>query len=281
MGYVDKVLADNEAVVYRTRQHGVVLLRDAGAMLFVFVVFLAIGLLILLPRLDEAGNEIRFVVGVITLGSVLLPAFVIIRTLQRGARGRKLIERVWRSITILLVGLVAAIMLMFTPDFRPIGWLAIAISVLPLLEIIRVVAEWRAEQYIITTHRVVQVEGITDKHIRDSALEKVNDVELDQSFLGRIFRFGSVEIITGSDIGVNQFHLIKHPVRFKRAMLNAKEKLGSREHAQETEPTDAEPTAPERSIVPDLIADLARLYEAGILSEEEYQTKKKDLLARL
>jgi hypothetical protein len=281
MGYAEKVLADNEAVVYRTRQHGFVLLRDAGAMFFVFVVFVAIGLLILLPRVDEAGNEIRFVVGVITLGSVLLPAFVIIRTLQGGARGREFIERAWRSIIILLLGLVAAIVLMFTPDFRPVGWLAIAISVLPLFEIIRVVAEWQAEQYIITTHRVVQVEGVTDKHIRDSALEKVNDVELDQSFLGRIFRFGSVEIITGSDIGVNHFHLIKHPVRFKRAMLNAKEQLGSRERVQKTAPADEEPTTPELPNVPDLIADLARLYEAGILSEEEYQTKKQDLLARL
>jgi hypothetical protein len=281
MGYVEKVLADNESVVYRTRQHVVVLLRGAGAMLFVLVVFLAIGLLILLPSTDEAGNEIRFVVGVITLGSVVLPAFVIIRRLQGGARGRALLERAWRSIAILLVGLLAAIVLMFLPDFRPIGFLAIAISFLPLLEIIRVILEWQAEQYIITTHRVVQVEGVTDKHIRDSALEKVNDVELDQSFLGRLLRFGSVEIITGSDIGVNRFHLIRDPVRFKRAMLNAKAQMSSREYAQAEEPGEEKRAMSQQEAIPDLIADLAKLYEAGVLSEEEYQSKKRDLLARL
>lgn len=281
MAYVDKVLADNERVVYRARQHPAVLVRRAGAMAFAFLVFLAIGLAILLPPTDDAGNEIRFWVGVVALGSLILPAVAIIRTLMAGTRGRELVTQIWRPALVGGLILAAALFLMFRPDRPPLGWVAIVISLLPLLLVAQVVLQWRAKQYFITTRRVVEVEGITDKHIRDSALEKVNDVELDQSLLGRLLGWGHVEIITGSDIGVDEFYMIRKPMQFKRAMLNAKENLG-------TKPVSPQPGAREmdqaellRSEIPELIAELALLHKEGALSDEEFEAKKRELLSRL
>jgi hypothetical protein len=140
----------------------------------------------------------------------------------------------------------------------------------------------------------MQVSGTINKRVSDSALEKVNDVELRQSIVGRMLGYGTVSIITGSDIGVNRFRRISNPVRFKREMLNAKE--GLHEEAPAAEPEKVPPAGPADAAIedaapvigagaaadiPDLIAELDELRQQGILSEEEFQAKKKELLDRL
>jgi uncharacterized membrane protein YdbT with pleckstrin-like domain len=61
---------------------------------------------------------------------------------------------------------------------------------------------WSHHQYIVTNWRVLQISGIFNKNVIDSSLEKVNDVKMTQSFFGRIFNYGNVEILTASELGV-------------------------------------------------------------------------------
>jgi hypothetical protein len=114
---------------------------------------------------------------------------------------------------------------------------------------------------------------VLDKDVVDSSLEKVNDVKMSQSFLGRMFGYGDIEILTASELGVNLFHEIANPVEFKTAMLNAKEKMGFEEMG-----TAAVRIAED---IPSMIEKLDSLRERGILSEEEFQKKKAELLAKL
>jgi hypothetical protein len=285
MGYVEKLLSDNERIVYGTRQHLIVLLEKLAALLFAAAVFLALGLTVLLARDDPGGDKVRFVVGVIALGSLVLPLYVIVSTWWEGLQGREFLSRIWRSVLAGLLILVVALFLMLKPDFRAVGIVALIVAVVPLFEAVRIFADWLYERYIITNRRVMEVKGIINKHVRDSALEKVNDVELDQSVVGRVLGYGTVQIITGSDIGMNMFRRISNPVRFKREMLNAKERLSD-------EPTPGGPSeeAPAAAVaatgvaesrVSDLLIELDELRQKGILSEEEFQAKKKELLARL
>jgi hypothetical protein len=286
MGYVEDVLGDNEQILHRTHQHLIVLGERMGALLFTMAVFLAVGLVILLAPRDESGNEVRFIVGLIALGSLILPVGDIISTWMREFRGQELWSRIWRSVLAGVLILVAALLLLLNSDSRLIGWLAVILAVVPCVEVVRIFLDWSNEQYIITNRRVMEVRGIINKHVRDSALEKVNDVELDQSVLGRLMNYGTVQIITGSDIGVNMFRRIASPVRFKRTMLNAKEQLQAGEGFDGDLKTAAKPAAgdgeePAAANIPDLIEELADLRQRGILSEEEFQAKKRELLQRL
>jgi len=164
------------------------------------------------------------------------------------------------------------------------------VAIVPAVELARIFLDWLNERYIITNRRVVETKGIVNKHVRDSALEKVNDVELDQSIVGRLLGYGTVQIITGSDIGMNVFHRISNPVRFKRAMLNAKEGLQATRpedvvsfgtDVQAAQPGVTEPESAAAANIPDMLVELAELRQKGILSEDEFQAKKKELLARL
>ena len=142
----------------------------------------------------------------------------------------------------------------------------------PLLSALRDILIWSNHEYLVTNRRVIQISGIFNKNVVDSSLEKVNDVKMSQSFFGRMFDYGDVEILTASEIGVNLFRRIGDPVKFKTAMLNAKEKLGFAEagaHVQRA------------GDIPALITELDELRKKGIVTEAEFQKKKAELLAKM
>jgi uncharacterized membrane protein YdbT with pleckstrin-like domain len=149
---------------------------------------------------------------------------------------------------------------------------AFFLLLIPLGIMLRDILVWYNRQYIVTNRRVIQIFGIFDKSVVDSSLEKVNDVKMVQSFFGRLFDYGDVEILTASEMGVNLFQRIGDPVKFKTAMLNAKEKLGyegTGTHAQKADD------------IPTMIAELDDLRKKGIVTDEEFKAKKKDLLAKM
>lgn len=279
MGYLKSILSDRERVVHTTHQHFIALMEQLLGALFAFLVFLGLGLSVLLAAEGDGGDRVRFVIGLVALGSLILPVYRVIRTWGRGLRGQDFLVGVWRAAVGGLAILAFALYMMLRPDLRYGGWVAIVLALLPLAEVVRRVLAWANERYVITNRRVMEVKGIINKHVRDSALEKVNDVDLKQSVVGRMMGYGSVQIITGSDIGVNMFRRISNPVGFKRAMLNAKEQLGTDSELRAAGSV-LDSTA-DADTIPALIEDLDRLRKHGVLSEDEFQTKKAELLARL
>ncbi len=153
-------------------------------------------------------------------------------------------------------------------------WFFALLLLLPLLSILRDTLIWTNKQYVITNHRVIQVSGIINKDVTDSALEKVNDVKLVQSFWGRLLGFGNIHIMTASELGINLFSRIANPVRFKTTMLDAKEK-------EESEIGELISAGIKTAGIPDMILKLAELKEKGLLSEEEFQAKKTILLEQI
>src|ERR1700693_5396989 len=86
---------------------------------------------------------------------------------------------------------------------------------------------WRNQEFLVTTRRLIKAEGIFNKDMTDSSLEKINDAHLTQSWLGRIFDFGTLDIMTAADesASIQDYVMLADPVRFKIAMLNQKERL--------------------------------------------------------
>ena len=158
-------------------------------------------------------------------------------------------------------------------SFYPMAIYGLILVLVPLIGILSDFLVWQNKAYIVTTYRVIQTSGVFSKDVVDSSLEKVNDVKLSQSFFGRLFGFGDIEILTASELGVNLFHEIADPVGFKTTMLNAKERLGF-EHEAGLEGH----AAPD---IPSLIARLDDLRKKGVLSEAEFQAKKAELLAKM
>jgi hypothetical protein len=173
------------------------------------------------------------------------------------------------------------------------------------------------QEYVLTNRRVIKVEGVFNRSSTDSSLEKINDAVLTQSLFGRMFGFGDLTVLTASESAIDRMKMIRNPVAFKKAMLDAKheaeveiERAGwapsppIREPGPSaggpsgppTEPVSGIPApaaataAPAASTVPGSVdpeevtrtlASLADLRDRGAISPEEYEAKKAELLGRL
>jgi uncharacterized membrane protein YdbT with pleckstrin-like domain len=177
------------------------------------------------------------------------------------------------EIVLIIALIIAAIVLLPLVAF-PVAPLGFILVLVPLAGMVRDSLIWYNRQYIVTNRRVIQTSGVFSKDVVDSSLEKVNDVKLSQSFWGRLFDYGDIEILTASEIGANVFRSIGEPIKFKTAMLNAKERLGFDHEAG----MESHSVAPD---IPALIARLDDLRKKGIISEGEFQQKKAELLAKM
>ncbi len=171
------------------------------------------------------------------------------------------------TITLLLIAAVSV-----ATFFFPLAAFGFVLVIVPLISMLRDILIWNNHEYLVTNRRVIQISGIFNKNVVDSSLEKVNDVKMTQSFWGRLFDYGDVEILTASEIGVNLFKRIGDPIKFKTAMLNAKEKLGYEGTGTHAQPADD---------VPAMIAQLDELRKKGIVTEAEFQAKKAELLKKM
>jgi uncharacterized membrane protein YdbT with pleckstrin-like domain len=218
MGYLERLMGENEVAVFKTRQHWLVIFWG-------LVIHSIISLLI--------------VIGVVL------------------------------AVTVTHVALWVAL---------PIGLLLL---LFPVWRLSLTLLHWWNEVYVVTNRRVIQLEGIFNKHSIDSSLEKVNDVVLEQSFTGRMMDYGNVEILTASEVGVNRFDMVARPVKFKTEMLNQKEKLGEPDEYAGRAKKVLTGEAPSTGDVPELIAELDELRKKGIISEAEFQKKKEELLKKI
>jgi hypothetical protein len=131
-----------------------------------------------------------------------------------------------------VVALVIAIFLLFISGnlgqgaVRDIlGWAIVIIVIGGLAYLGWESLRWTNREFVVTTRRVLQMEGVINKKVADSSLEKINDAILTQSLFGRMFGYGDLEILTASESGISRLKKLREADDFKRAMLEAKHEL--------------------------------------------------------
>ena len=77
--------------------------------------------------------------------------------------------------------------------------IALVALIVSLARIALKVWSWRNQEWFVTTRRLIKAEGIFNKDMADSGLEKINDAHLTQSWIGRIFDFGTLDILTAAE----------------------------------------------------------------------------------
>jgi uncharacterized membrane protein YdbT with pleckstrin-like domain len=173
------------------------------------------------------------------------------------------------ELLLIIVTIIAVTMVMIYWLPQPIAYTGYLLLLIPLSSLVRDVLIWYSHKYVVTSHRVIQIFGLFNKNVTDSSLEKVNDVKMEQSFFGRLFNFGDIEILTASELGINRFTFIGNPVGFKTAMINAKHTLDKGEKPS---------TAQAVMDVPRLLKELDELCRQRVITPEEFAEKKTKLL---
>lgn len=201
----------------------------------------------------------------------------------------------------LLVWVIGALAIIYIPEIDGVdvglffGLAVVVGGLIPLfIGVYRIIFWWR-EQYYITSYRIIQVEGMMNRRTFDSALEKVNDVIMSQSIFGRMFNYGSINIVTGSDAAINDIAGVSNPYEFKRMLMEAKMEFGNRglnddgfrsspvrqpqdnmREADTNRLPDVNATTTEQDQSRAIIA-LTELRNSGVLTDAEFSEKLRKL----
>ena len=180
----------------------------------------------------------------------------------------------------IFVWLIAAVLLIWLAgNLGFIGTLVLALY--PMYKYIN----WKNNLWCITTLRVVDESGFFSRYSKESPLEKINNVEYDQSIVARIFGYGNVDIQTAAELGETTYELIHHPKLLKDTITQAQEEYKKAQiNRQASQLADAisRSTAaavlPSQQMIADELQKLFKLYQQGGITQEEYQVQKNKLM---
>lgn len=144
----------------------------------------------------------------------------------------------------------------------------IVLAVLPFLR-------WLYTLFVLTTDRLITRTGIVAKRSKEIPLERINDVAFTQSVFERMVGAGSLLIESAGERGQERITDVRHPEQvqlqiYKEAEENSNRMMRGGAPAQHAAPS-----------VPEQIEALARLREQGVLTQDEFEAKKQDLLKRI
>jgi hypothetical protein len=165
--------------------------------------------------------------------------------------------------------------------------------------------QWWVEDYAVTNQKVMKVAGLLRKRTSGAALEKINDVILEQGPLGRMLGYGTLKVATASDSTDLVYETMRSPAEFRRAMLDQKMEFEQADARQISEavraagaagpavatpvapappvtvPAPVAPAAPAAPSPDEKLRSLAKLRDDGLITAEDYEAKKAELLDQM
>jgi membrane protein YdbS with pleckstrin-like domain len=171
-------------------------------------------------------------------------------------------------------------------------WASIALTVVGVAMVGYSYVQWWVEDYAVTNQKVLKVAGLLRKRTSGAALEKINDVVLEQGPLGRMLGYGTLKVSTASDSSDLTYETMRKPAEFRRAMLDQISdavRAASPAIAPAAPPAPpvtvpapvAPPAAPATPTPDDKLRSLAKLRDDGLITAEDYEAKKAELLQQM
>jgi len=131
----------------------------------------------------------------------------------------------WILFAAVVLALIILLRVWWLPDAGWVWWLLL-VFVIPGVRIAWGFLSWRMNVYVLTNRRVIESTGVLSKRVADSSLEKLTDIVLKQSIVGRMLNYGDIIVLTAAaGAGISNLKQIRRPMEFKQQMLNAKEEL--------------------------------------------------------
>jgi uncharacterized membrane protein YdbT with pleckstrin-like domain len=161
------------------------------------------------------------------------------------------------------------------------AWIIILLAALyPLIEYVN----WRHNLWSVTNLRIIDETGFLTRYSKESPLDKINNVEYDQSIWGRLFGYGNVDIQTAAEMGETKYMLIHHPKLLKDTITHAQEEYKKIQISnQATQLAEAiartnQGTQASQQMIADELDKLFALLQKGAITQEEYIAQKGKLM---
>ena len=175
----------------------------------------------------------------------------------------------WKSLVIPAIWTLLVIVgLALVPRLPEEAWLRLSVIAILLLGLFVVAViptlRWWFTQFVLTNERLVLRKGIIARSGVEIPLEVINDVIFSQTVFERLLSFGDLIIESAGEMGQSRFSNIPRPDEFQAELYRVRE---DRTRAL----SSSEPPS-------DTLATLARLHADGVLTDQEFESKKAKLL---
>jgi uncharacterized membrane protein YdbT with pleckstrin-like domain len=134
-------------------------------------------------------------------------------------------------------------------------------------------ARWATTNFVLTTDRLIYRSGVIAKHGKEIPLERLNDITFHQSVFERLIGAGDLMIESGGERGQQTFTDIRRPSYVQNEIYRqielSQNRLADRMAGRAT------------LSIPEQIEKLDELRRRGVISQAEFDAKKKKLLDQL
>lgn len=141
--------------------------------------------------------------------------------------------------------------------------------------------KWNFTHFVVTTDRVLYRTGVLSKKGVEIPLERVSNINFRQSIWERLIGAGDLNIESAGRDGQSTFNDVRHPEAVQQELYKQMELYGRKRAGWSQAP--AMPAAPSASgpSIPEQLEQLAGLRDRGVISAQEFEAKKAQLLERM
>ncbi|MEO6317331.1 MAG: PH domain-containing protein [Acidimicrobiales bacterium] len=136
-------------------------------------------------------------------------------------------------------------------------------------------ASWVTTHFVVTTDRLIYRHGVLSKHGIEIPLERVNTVFFSQTVVERMFGSGDLVIESAGEMGRQSFSNVRKPSAIQNEIYKQMEANENRKFDR----IGARPAA--SASIPEQITQLDQLRQQGLLTQAEFDQKKKQLLDKM
>lgn len=160
---------------------------------------------------------------------------------------------------------------------------ALLVVVALIAFVIRLVS-WRSTNFTITTERCIYRSGVLKKSGIEIPLDRINTVFFSQTFVERMFRSGDLAIESAGENSRQNFSNITNPVMVQNTIYQQMEENENRKYARigdEARNAAANVTAQQTQVmsVAEQLEKLADLHQRGVITTEQFEAQKSQLLS--
>jgi uncharacterized membrane protein YdbT with pleckstrin-like domain len=155
----------------------------------------------------------------------------------------------------------------------PLAWLAAAFVVLGLVSFVARRIRANMDEFVVTNRRVIRRVGLLAREVQHAPLEKIQNITIEQGVVARMLGYGTVIVETASEKGMLVFPAVASPESFRTHVWGQAPPTGQAASAVPASPAPPTPRA--------RLEELENLKQKGLLSQEEYASKRQEILSHL
>lgn len=169
-----------------------------------------------------------------------------------------------------------------------LGWLTMIAFIVFVVMTAYAFVQWRTTKFAITTERVAYQSGIIRRRGVSIPLNRINNVNFTQTMIARMLNNGVVIIESAGETGDSVFENIPEPERVRALIFKQVEADEQRDSDRDAAALakalrdQTPPPAPSGAAsVPDRLKQLDDLRAQGLVTDEEYATKRQAIIEDL